>query len=520
MSHDDTVTKFTKIPRRVWLLALAFAALTTLPYLVALFSAPHGTTFSGVFPLNAVDYNSHLAKMQQGMQGAWLYQLLFTAEPHPPILLQTFYIALGHLARWTGLSLDLVYHLSRIVFSALLVPSIWIVMRRFLSESLAWWALLLSLFSGGLSWLLLFINPAITGQISPIEFWLLDAYTFLAAFVSPHFAAGMVLLALAFAALDDWTETGAGRSLIGLFLAGIGIALLQPFHLLLLDTTLVLVAVWRMWHKRLVWWQGIVGLTLIGVSHAALVGYDLLMFQQPIWRSFSEQNITLSPPPIFYVLGYAPILLPAVGGIGLALRRRDERWLVPALWVLLVSVLVYAPLATQRRFTLGIQIPLAMLATYALSNMATFLARRRIKRSGLLRLLYGALAMMSTLLVLFWLLGTTRNTQNHDLYIPDETRVAWQWITDNTAPNSLFLSAFGSGGGIAGRTGRHVVLGHWIETAYYLDKQSAVQKFFSAETDISWRLAFLKDQRVDYIWYSDQERTLGNFDPNSLPVLQ
>ena len=45
------------------------------------------------------DYDSHLAKMQQGLNGSWLYGLLFTAEPHQPILLQTFYVGLGHVAR-------------------------------------------------------------------------------------------------------------------------------------------------------------------------------------------------------------------------------------------------------------------------------------------------------------------------------------------------------------------------------------------------------------------------------------
>ena len=97
--------------RRVWVVALLMAALTSLPYIVGVFSAPSGTHFSGAI-LNPVDYYSHLAKMQQGARGEWLYQLLFSPEPHQPIFLQTFYIALGHVVRWTGLSFDLVFHIA------------------------------------------------------------------------------------------------------------------------------------------------------------------------------------------------------------------------------------------------------------------------------------------------------------------------------------------------------------------------------------------------------------------------
>ena len=55
-------------------------------------STAAGTTFSGVI-LNLQDYNSHFAKMQQGAHGSWTYQLLFTAEPHEGVFLQTSDVA-------------------------------------------------------------------------------------------------------------------------------------------------------------------------------------------------------------------------------------------------------------------------------------------------------------------------------------------------------------------------------------------------------------------------------------------
>src|SRR5258708_16291167 len=189
------------------------AVLTTLPYIIGALSAPPGSSFSGAV-IDLPDYNSHLAKMQQGAHGAWLYQLLFTAEPHQPALLQTFYVALGHIARWTALRFDFVYQLGRIACVMLMVWALWAFMSHYLPPNAAWWALLLSLFAGGVGYLLFFLAPDITASVSPIEFWLLDAYTFLAAFVSPHLAASIGLLALTFLTLDLWTHSKVPRSLL------------------------------------------------------------------------------------------------------------------------------------------------------------------------------------------------------------------------------------------------------------------------------------------------------------------
>lgn len=500
----------TLLDRRVWLAGALIIGLTTLPYLAGAISAPAGTRFSGVI-LDPLDYESHLAKMQQGARGSWLYQLLFTAEPHQPLLLQTFYVALGHIST----NFDFVYQIARIVCIALMVWSIWGFVGRFLSTDVAGWALLLALFGGGLSFLLLLIPGArdLTANVSPVEFWFLDMYTFLASFASPHFAAGIALLALAFTALDSWTQ-GTGGLLV-LFLVSIGIAFIQPFDVILIDGALVIVTLWRARCGQIKPLSALIGIVLIGIAHGAIIGYDwIALYHFPVWQSFTEQNITLSPPPIYYVLGYAPTLLPALGGIGLAVRRRDSRWLVPILWIVEVALLVYAPLASQRRFVLAVQVPIAALAVYWLANVAVPWLRTRIgQRWRSVMLAYGTLAVLSTIMLMAWLLAATRNPANTDLYIPDGTRAAWNWIAANTPPDSVILSSFASGGNIAGQTGRFVVIGHWIETANFVDKLDAVQRFFSSDTTATWRLPLLQSQRVTYIWYGDNERALGTWSP-------
>jgi hypothetical protein len=515
----QTVAQSLALPRRVVVVMLIMAVLTTLPYVIGALSAPAGTTFSGAV-IDLTDYDSHLAKMQQGARGEWLYQLLFTAEPQQPALLQTFYVALGHVASLTGLPFGVIYQVARIACVMLMVWALWAFMSHFLPVNTAWWALLLSLFAGGIGYLLLFIAPSMTASVSPIEFWLLDAYTFLAAFVSPHLAAGIALLALTFLALDLWTTSAAPLSLFVLFLTALAIGMVQPFDLLLVDVVITIATLWRAVQGRIGWFHALAGLVLIGICHAALVGYDwIVLYHWPVWISFTAQNVTLSPPPIYYLLGYAPTLIPALGGIFLVVRRRDGRWLVPVLWLVGVAALVYAP-GAERRYVLGVQAPLGALAVYWLATAAVPWLRGRFKRQyRLVLVLYGAVTGFSTLAVILWLCASARNPTNPDLWVPNASRAGWQWIADNVPTDSVLLADFANGGGIAARTGRRVVLGHWIETADYPLKLAMVQQFFSADAGEATRANILQNQRVSYVWYSAGEKSLGDWNPASADYL-
>jgi hypothetical protein len=401
---------------------LVMAILTTLPYLAGVVSAPPGD-LQRRDPIRRITTATWLKCT--GRAGAKVPPLL------PPTRTSRFFRRfMWRLAvvRWSGLSPDVVYQLARIVCTLLMVWALWAFMAHYLPDRAAWWALLLCLFGGGIGYLLFLFAPAMTANVSPIEFWLLDAYTFLAAFVSPHFAAGIALLAVACLSLDTWTSQAApgvrpaGRRLLTLFLSLLAVALVQPFDLLLLDGVLIAAVARGVLRKQISPAKALAGLALIGISQAAIVGYDWIVLDQyPVWQSFAAQNVTLSPPPVYYLLGYAPILLPALGGIALALRRRNGRFFVPICWLLGVSILVYAPLATQRRFVLGMLAPMAVLAVYWLADVALPWLRERLpKRHRLVLILYGAVATLSTITLFAWLLISIRNPANPDLYTPDE----------------------------------------------------------------------------------------------------
>ena len=85
-----------RLPRGFWWFTLAFLLITSLPYAVGFLNAPAGGAFTGnAFEQTRVDFNSHLAKIEQGREGAWTQHILFTPEEHPGLFINPLYFYPG-----------------------------------------------------------------------------------------------------------------------------------------------------------------------------------------------------------------------------------------------------------------------------------------------------------------------------------------------------------------------------------------------------------------------------------------
>ena len=516
-----------RLPRVAWLVIASLVILANVPYVVGYLNAPEGGAFTGnAFAQTRVDYNSHLARLQHGLRGDWGLTLLFTPEAHPPRLVQPFYLTFGHLARVTGLSLVAVYHLARIGTMVLMWWSIWQFVARFLPDGRQhWWAFLLASIVGGLGWVLYLVLPTQTADLAPIEFWLLDAYTLLAALTFPHFCAAVAALVGYALLLDRWLNDPGWRLVGGLALLSVAVGLLQPFDLLLTALLTGFTASLFWLRGRLVFRQL---LTLIPVAaiHMAIVAYYSWGFSSdPVWAAFTAQNITLSPPPIYYLFGYAWLLIPAGVGLVNVWRRRDERLIVPVAWMLVSGLLLYVPLTMQRRFLMGWQVPLAVLGAIGLETLRdTWLTRRGgMRRVGQWRLLLTlGFALASLTHLLFITSGTLLLTPEERplLFLSEDDRAAQDWLREMDS-EAVILSSFEAGGEIAGFTGQRVYIGHWIETMDFAARQAEVAAFFDSDgmSDAERRI-LLGGHGITHVWVDDTTRALGDWSPAGVDFLR
>ena len=78
-----------------WVIIWIVVALiiTSIPYGVGALSSTADHVFSG-FVIAVEDGNLYLAKMNEGVHGAWLFHLPYTSEPHLGTLFHIFYLLL------------------------------------------------------------------------------------------------------------------------------------------------------------------------------------------------------------------------------------------------------------------------------------------------------------------------------------------------------------------------------------------------------------------------------------------
>ena len=496
---------------------------STLPYLAGCLAQTSQERFGGVV-MNPVDYHSHLAKMWQGYRGEWRYRLLFTPEEHEGVFVQTFYVALGHLARLFGLGLPLTYQLARVGFSFAMLLAVYRFIAHFVaSVRTRQVAFLLATTASGLGWLTEAIAPTPPGGVSPMGFWLSDGFTYLALLTSPHFCAVIGLLLVVSLLLlhrPDGPSLAEGMLAVA---ASLVLGVIHPYAMLLADLLPVLYWAIEWLRARRVVWRGLATAAVMGVAQLPLLIYDLRVFRRPVFAGWSEQNVTLSPPLQVYQWGYGALLV--LGGIGVVIhvRRREWRVAFPLFWIGLVAVLAHLPWNLQRRFLEGVQVPMGLLAGVGLAEgilpglgLAEGLRRPGKKLRVCLRWL--ALALVVALMAMSNLYMTTglalaAGKRAPAMFQSADLLAVVDWLGENSEWDDTVLSGFGTGNLIPARIGHRVVLGHWMETVNYEEKRAAVARFYDAGTPDAERRELSEEWGVVYVFRGAEERSLGDFDP-------
>lgn len=513
-----------QMTRREWVWAVRVSVLivaaSTLPYLAGYLAQTADWRFGGAV-LDRVDYDSHLAKMWQGYRGEWRYRLLFTPEAHEGAYLQTFYVALGHLARLTGLGLPLTYQLARLAFAFLMLLAVYRFIAHFVAPvRTRRMAFLLATTASGLGWLTEILAPTPAGGISPMDFWLLDGFTYLAVLTSPHFCAAIGLLLAIFLLLFHRAEGPSLKEGALAALASLALGFIHPYILLLADLVPALYWAAEGLQTRRVAWRGLAALAAMGMTQAPLLAYDLWVFRtQQVFVAWAAQNVTLSPPPRVYLLGYGVLFVLGAVGVVTWARRRERGMLFPLLWIGVVAVLVYLPWNLQRRFLEGVQVPLGLLAGVGLAEGLLPWGRNRNRWRWLAQATVVVLTATSNL---YLTAGLTLMAANRtpDMFWPADVLAGVDWLGKNASPDETVLAGFEVGNLIPARIGQRVVLGHWMETVDYAGKQAAVARFFTAGTSDAERLVLLERWAVAYVFYGPDERALGGFDPAAAPWLE
>lgn len=476
----------------VWLLLFL-----NLPYVIALAITDQKYMFGG-FLLNPVDGYTYLAKILQGRLGNWLFTLPYSAEPNQGAPIFWFYLLLGHLSRWLNVSPVFTFHLARFLSSIALLVSLKSFFERLFANKpqIAFWAYLMAVLGSGCGWL-----ASLAGIITS-DFWVAEAYPFLAMYSSPHFSLGLALLIwfvskllIAKSVKTGWILSGAGLLLSIVLPFGIVIAALVAFGDVLISIAL----------KEKAKYQTIIAFLLPG---GLFILYQFFIIRtDPVLAQWDAQNLTVSPPVWDILVSFSPLLVFAVYGGVKTFIRRHRPLMILTVWLVLGLLLIYVPFNLQRRFMLGYMIPVAGLAAYGISEV-----KFRWKRPLRLALLIAALP---TIFIV--ILGGLMAVRNSDprLVINRDEMDAFVFLVESSGCDDLILASPETGLLIPAFTGRRVIYGHPFETVDGAKAKIDVEAFFNASMNAE-SVEWAREKHVKWVFWGPREHDYGKL-PDELP---
>ena len=493
----------------VLLVGVILALVTALPYaLGAVLSSPE-MEFSG-FVIGLEDGNSYLAKMLQGGQGKWLFNLVYTSEPHQGGLFFLFYLVLGKIARLMGLSQALLLHLSRMLTIPFALYSFYRLVAYFSPRpAVRRMAVLLFAFAGGLGWLWSVLGMSTELGLMPVDLWVPEASFFLSALTFPHLTLKQGLLFwFILSALRFMDDGRPGDGVVAAF-SGLGCSLIHPYTLPVIGVPLGIYALWcgrRNW-KTL--WTNVVRLALVMLLSVPYLIYGYCFFRtNPVFSAWQVQSPVYSPAPYLYLLGFGIPLVLAI--LGLVLHD-DEVRVHPFLWIwlLMVPLLLYLPTPGQRRFLDGYQALIALLAARGM-YLLFFRDGHRRWRTLVVAALLVPIVLTSALL----LLGATLTAAvpGEPVYRPGWEMDAARWFWRDPEYPAV-LSSYETGNLLPVHAPLRSFVGHGAETVNSKEKVRMVRDFFAEGTSDAWRQDLLERYGVDYIYHGPREKALGGFEP-------
>jgi hypothetical protein len=245
------------------------------------------------------------------------------------------------------------------------------------------------------------------------------------------------------------------------------------------------------------------GIILVASSLGALpwLIYDLwLSLRHPVISAWNAQNQTPSPSPVAYLLGFAPSLVLGVIGYFRGKPWQTGKGRLLLVWLLSGAILLYAPVAFQRRLSLGLAFPLSILAAWGWGAIPM-----RVERRKPLAILLLIMVFLTNLLVVSAGLSGVARGEPAVVYRSHEDE-SYDWIKANVSPGNLILAGEKTGNRLPAFAQVRVLYGHPFETP---DADFQVNLVKSLYQDERFTIDDMRDQGITWVYYGVEERNLG-----------
>lgn len=527
------------IDKKEWYFVIGIIAfiilLTSLPYIYGWSQTPAGHIYTGLHSLTPGDVHVYLSYIEQTRQGHWVYEDLYTSDPQARIMFNGFWFLVGLLGKLTDWSNNIVFHTARIILIPLLVIIFYLLASYFWKE-VKWRRVcfVFLCFASGVGGMLSIFMPddAHAGNWYnwPLDLWAPESNNLLTMLQSPHLIASTSLIILILFLFFLSLEKDRLRYSVGAGILSLCLFQFHPFHIptiLVVSGVYVLVQFIR--YKKILINYVKHFLVLMMIALPSIFYYFMLERYDFVTQIRTWQNICLTPSWWMIMISYGFILLLAVYGVYKIVRLKgiSNRNLFITIWLVVQMVLIYSPFPFQRRMTQGLQISMIILGVMGLRYLYKYLEVKMSKskfdfwvnNKYLFVILFVLIFTSSN--VYNWVREIVVFTGNYpQLYITADKMAGYNWLRQQTGENEVILSDLYNGNLIPGKTGRKVFIGHTVETLFFQSKLNQMNWFYATDQLDYKKQIFLKESNINYVFFSQSEDELGEFEPDDKDYLK
>jgi len=525
--------------RFVAFLSLVLIFVTTLPLIFGWLVRPLNSQFTGIHFAMPIDWFVYYSYIEQARQGHFLFFDLFTSELHGATL-NPFWLLVGLLAKYLNLTNIFAFNLVRIVLIPIFLVLAYLFVSLVFDELKKRKVTLLVLsFSSGAGFLLIdrlirFPGNFVNGRLNwPMDLWVPELNTFATLYYSPHLIASYILIIFIFLLTILFVNN---RKLVYSILVGLASLFLisfHPFHALtVFSVILVYLGLIILIKRKIIWLYILYYFIITLTSLPAIIYYAYLIKYDYVTRLKYIQNVCLTTPLWLTIFSLGLLFFFALWAVWLIYRKKvinSNIDLPPAflsVWFLVQFGLLYTPVLFQRRLSEGLHFPLVVLSVIA---WYYFYEQFLSEKSGLKKLIisqkiiifvFGLVFLsLSNLLLISGDLYIYQNRKGFT-YIEKDLIQAMDFLKNKKENFVVFNTSQNIVNIVPAFTGKTVYTGHGVETISFFEKQKEVDWFFRINRLESIEKDYLLKRRIGYIFYTDQEQRLGEYNPQAKDYLR
>ena len=486
---------------------LGVLIISQLPLIFGYLTEGPNEKFMGI-PVHVTDVNNHLNWVLQAKEGHILFSNAFTYENIPSLIFNPFHLITGLTAKITNIPIIWVYN----IFSWLLIIgfgfTIYFIISYFIKDKeTRLTAFLLTLLSSGfgLWWK---ISKLIFGKwVVSSDLWVTEMNTF-QSFGQPHFVLSTILILWVF----YFTIKSLNKSNIKFSVyAGLLLLLLTTVHLFDTITVAFIITGWFVYLQiiKQKWsWNDFSKLTIIGTITLPAIGYYFwVFFMNTAYKEWNSLNLTTTPNLIEIISGFGLIFffsLIYIWNERKNIFKKENKQYFLVIWIVLNFILIYLPINVQRRFIMGLHIPLAILSAIAIQKYVIPYIRKHIKINKVT--IYVLIILISSATTIYLLASQISNLHivpdsdyGNRKYLTNEEYNAIKWLDENTNNEEIIIAPYYLSNYIPAMSGNKVYCGHWAQTINFKEKCKQVELFYNKTYKFNENYYYFDKKTMEFI---------------------